>query len=388
MKTMLGLPVTATIRDHFREPARPDRPRPGTPFARSPGGVAPGSPRGGPGQHRAWSSRHGIPAPFLGSLPEGIAAGPDGNLWFAETNGNQIGRITTSGPITEFPIPTADSRPDGITAGPDGNLWFTEENPANKIGRITTAGVIPSSPSPRPAAALRYRGGPGRQPLVHRERCQPDRPDHHRRRRHRVPHPHGRQLSSGHHGGPGRQPLVHRIRWQPRSAGSPPPASSPSSPSPRPAASVASRPVRTATSGSPKRWQPDRPDHDRRRRHRVPDPHGRQRAFRYHGRPGRQPLVHRRRREQDRADHHGRRHHRVPDPHGRRLPLGHHGRPGRQPLVHRSQWQQDRPDHHRLHHAAAHGCRRPCGRRSAAPTSTACSSQARRSKSILRGKTP
>jgi hypothetical protein len=39
---------------------------------------------------------------------------------------NQIGRITTEGTITEYPIPTPDSGPNGITAGPDGALWFTE----------------------------------------------------------------------------------------------------------------------------------------------------------------------------------------------------------------------------------------------------------------------
>jgi virginiamycin B lyase len=56
----------------------------------------------------------------------GITAGPDGNLWFTEYGGNKIGRITTAGVITEFPIPTDDSEPWGITSGPDGNLWFTE----------------------------------------------------------------------------------------------------------------------------------------------------------------------------------------------------------------------------------------------------------------------
>ena len=39
--------------------------------------------------------------------------------------------------ITEFPIPTISSFPTGITAGPDGNLWFTESS-GDKIGRITT----------------------------------------------------------------------------------------------------------------------------------------------------------------------------------------------------------------------------------------------------------
>jgi len=41
-----------------------------------------------------------------------------------------------AGSITEFPVPTADSGPWAITAGPDGNLWFTEYD-GNKIGRIT-----------------------------------------------------------------------------------------------------------------------------------------------------------------------------------------------------------------------------------------------------------
>ena len=39
-------------------------------------------------------------------LTQGIAAGPDGALWFTESNGNKIGRITTAGVVTEYPIPT------------------------------------------------------------------------------------------------------------------------------------------------------------------------------------------------------------------------------------------------------------------------------------------
>src|ERR1039457_940406 len=69
------------------------------------------------------------------------AAGRDGALWFTEFNSNQIGRITTAGYVTEYPIPTAGSWPIGIVAGPDGALWFTEQL-GDKIGRITTAGYI------------------------------------------------------------------------------------------------------------------------------------------------------------------------------------------------------------------------------------------------------
>lgn len=76
-----------------------------------------------------------------GAHPFGIVSGPDGNLWFAEEGANKIGRITTAGDVAEFPIPTPSSGPRGVALGPDGNLWFTESS-GNKIGRITPAGVI------------------------------------------------------------------------------------------------------------------------------------------------------------------------------------------------------------------------------------------------------
>ena len=87
-----------------------------------------------------------FPVPTSSSQPDGITAGPDGNLWFAETAGNKIGRITTSGGITEFPLPTNCSplsssgcQLEGITAGPANttSVWFTEFD-GNKIGEITT----------------------------------------------------------------------------------------------------------------------------------------------------------------------------------------------------------------------------------------------------------
>jgi streptogramin lyase len=76
-----------------------------------------------------------------GGQPQNIASGPDGNLWFSMFHTNQIGRITPTGSVTEFSIPTADSSPFGIKSGPDGNLWFTELT-GNNIGRITPTGVV------------------------------------------------------------------------------------------------------------------------------------------------------------------------------------------------------------------------------------------------------
>jgi streptogramin lyase len=82
-----------------------------------------------------------FPLPNGGAEPQGIAAGPDGNLWFTEFRGNRIGRITTAGVISEFAIPTSNSFPLDIAAGPDGALWFTE-GVACRVGRITIAGAI------------------------------------------------------------------------------------------------------------------------------------------------------------------------------------------------------------------------------------------------------
>jgi virginiamycin B lyase len=64
--------------------------------------------------------------------------GPDGALQFTETGAHMIGRITTGGVLTEYPV--SGSGPNWIVVGPDGNLWFTELF-HDKIGRITTSGV-------------------------------------------------------------------------------------------------------------------------------------------------------------------------------------------------------------------------------------------------------
>ena len=71
-----------------------------------------------------------------------IVTGPDGNLWFTDDFTSSVGRITTSGAITEFATPTTLSRPAGIARGPDGNIWFTEgffQTGGNRIGKLTLA---------------------------------------------------------------------------------------------------------------------------------------------------------------------------------------------------------------------------------------------------------
>ena len=72
-----------------------------------------------------------------------VVAGPDGNLWFTETTGDRIGRITPAGAVTEFDVGISPgAAPLGIAVGADGNLWFTESGSTPRIGRIAPSGVV------------------------------------------------------------------------------------------------------------------------------------------------------------------------------------------------------------------------------------------------------
>jgi streptogramin lyase len=76
----------------------------------------------------------------LHSRPWRITPGPDGNLWFTDTDPDMIGTITPDGQITEYPI--GDGKvPYDIVAGRDGNLWFTE-NVNDKTGAVNTSGQL------------------------------------------------------------------------------------------------------------------------------------------------------------------------------------------------------------------------------------------------------
>jgi hypothetical protein len=97
-------------------------PKTGLPTVTEFGGLA--QPAGAP------SSVQGGPT----SGPSEITLGPDGNLWFTELFGNQIGMLDpTTGAVTDTLYPTPGAGPYGITVGPDHNLWFTESD-ANEIG--------------------------------------------------------------------------------------------------------------------------------------------------------------------------------------------------------------------------------------------------------------
>ena len=59
------------------------------------------------------------------SAPYGIAAGPDGRIWFTDPTYRQIGRMATDGSIGAGDLlGTPGAEPaDFITAGPDSDMW-------------------------------------------------------------------------------------------------------------------------------------------------------------------------------------------------------------------------------------------------------------------------
>src|SRR3954463_6608608 len=69
-----------------------------------------------------------------------LTVGPDKNIWFTLPNDKKIGRMSTTGSVKLFSIPGTFNHPTGITKGPDGNVWFTDQV-FGKIGRITTGGT-------------------------------------------------------------------------------------------------------------------------------------------------------------------------------------------------------------------------------------------------------
>jgi virginiamycin B lyase len=97
-----------------------------------------------------------IPSGDTTSL-DGMALGPDGNVWFAEFD--HIAKITPSEKITEFPYPAGDSpnQYGGVTAGSDGNVWFAASS-ANAIGRIVPSTgkitIFPIGPGCVPASLV------------------------------------------------------------------------------------------------------------------------------------------------------------------------------------------------------------------------------------------
>jgi virginiamycin B lyase len=88
------------------------------------------------------SSFQQFPIPTSQSSPQAIVRGADGNLWFTESRAGKIARMSPGGAIVEFTDPGAE--PFGIAAAPDGTLWYGDMR--GRIANITPAGRITEFP--------------------------------------------------------------------------------------------------------------------------------------------------------------------------------------------------------------------------------------------------
>lgn len=69
-----------------------------------------------------------------------ITNGRDGALWYVNRGTNKLGRITTSGVITETAFPTSNAVTNGIagiTTGGDSAVYVAESN-TNQVARVST----------------------------------------------------------------------------------------------------------------------------------------------------------------------------------------------------------------------------------------------------------
>src|SRR5215469_12305519 len=89
----------------------------------------------GPPPHN-WVFLPELPNPA--SLPMDIAYRHDGAVWFAEENGQRIGRYAMDGSLTEYPTPGI--YPAYVRPGPDNDMWFNDGS--HMIGRVTSSGAV------------------------------------------------------------------------------------------------------------------------------------------------------------------------------------------------------------------------------------------------------
>lgn len=84
-----------------------------------------------------------------------------GNLWFSRFLGSLV-RADALGQTTEFPLTDFGSYPypDGLAAGPDGSVWYALKN-RMAVGRITAGGVVQQYPVPLQPTGAIARGADG-----------------------------------------------------------------------------------------------------------------------------------------------------------------------------------------------------------------------------------
>jgi virginiamycin B lyase len=80
--------------------------------------------------------------PAVDAAPQGVALGPDGRIWFADTLGKRVGAVTTDGTFMLFPVTGLPIVPAAI---PGRALVFPEQSPSG-LGFVSVDGTHFDSP--------------------------------------------------------------------------------------------------------------------------------------------------------------------------------------------------------------------------------------------------
>jgi streptogramin lyase len=85
-----------------------------------------------------------VKLPIPDVTPVGLAAGPDGSIWFGENSGSAVGRIDPAGTVTEFALPINSQKTMGsaeaVAIGSGGVPWFTDAaSDVPRVGKIDPA---------------------------------------------------------------------------------------------------------------------------------------------------------------------------------------------------------------------------------------------------------
>ena len=97
-----------------------------------------------------------------GSAPEGIIAGPDGNMWVAESGAHRFASFSVpNGTETGYGFPSTSApygptpAPEGMLKGPDGNIWATLGNGTGPlVVALNTSGAFVYAQTPVSATTL------------------------------------------------------------------------------------------------------------------------------------------------------------------------------------------------------------------------------------------
>src|SRR3970282_1378455 len=88
------------------------------------------------------------------SMPHGLAADKEGNIWFTAQGGGYMGKLDPkTGNVTEYKTPDPDKHdPHTPIIDHDGTVWFTMQG-ASMVGRVNPkTGEVKVVPTPTPRA--------------------------------------------------------------------------------------------------------------------------------------------------------------------------------------------------------------------------------------------